>query len=89
VPEMTGNINVCSLVISINSPFSDKPSSNDRRRQKHKKRRHRKNRKKAQNNNNEYRLVNNTNDKRTMPPYDDLFIEPAGEHDIVYGNNSS
>jgi hypothetical protein len=59
-------------------------------RRHHKKRRHRKNRKKAQSTS--YSLsdpIKNGKEIsfiREMAPNDDLFIEPAGDFDLVYGD---
>lgn len=62
------------------------------KRQNHNKRRHRKNRKKGTS----YVLDNSQLNKdkdisfvRMMAPNDDLFIEPAGDFDVVYGNSNN
>lgn len=61
-------------------------------KRQHKKRRHRKNRKKTQSTvyslGDQYPIKNGKEISfiREMAPNDDLFIEPAGDFDLVYGD---
>lgn len=69
------------------------PNAPISQRRRHKKRRHRKNRKKVvQGSGSNYSLSDRYSNKEVtfvkMPPNDDLFIEPAGDYDVVYGETN-